>query len=223
MKKEDYFIIELEEQFSDSENMKMFKEMKDGKDNRELIILHNLNLVQTILETCGSDCDKEELFQIGVLELIDCVDKFDCEKIKNFTKYATKNIKSKINATIKKLPEYENKLNYGNTINIDDNDLINNEFIIDYDADVEANYIKKEIEQEIRLYVNSLSQISRESIKMYYGFYGKSYTFEEIGGIFNTSRDFIRRVITNELKTIRRLISTRKIYEVNKQFKKGNK
>lgn len=220
MKKEDYFIVELEEQLSDSENMKILKEMKKGVDNRELIILHNLNLVKAVVDTYGSNCNKDELFQYGVLELIDCVDKFDCEKRKSFIKYATKNIKSKINAMIKKLPEYENELNYGNTINIDDNDLINNDLLIDYDADVEANYIKKEIEQEIRLYVNSLPQISRESIKMYYGFYGKQYTFEEIGIIFNVSRDSIKRIIVKELMTIRRLISTKKIDKVISSIQK---
>lgn len=223
MEKYDYSKLGVKEQLSDVENTYLFKQMKAGVDYRNIIILYNLSLIKNVIDNYDIDYDKEELFQIGVLELIDCVDTFDCDKRKSFIKYATKNIKSKITATIKKLPEYENELNYGSVINIDDNDLINNEFLIDYDADVEANYIKKEIEPEIRLYVNSLSQISRESIKMYFGFYGKCYTFEEIGSIFNTSREFIRRVITNELKTIRRLISTRKIYEINKQLKKGNK
>ena len=220
MEKYDYSKLGVKEQISDVENTYLFKQMKSDVDYRNIIILYNLSLIKNVIDNYNIDYDKEELFQIGVLELIDCVDKFDCEKRKSFIKYATKNIKSKINAMIKKLPEYENELNYGNTINIDDNDLINNDLLIDYDADVEANYIKKEIEQEIRLYVNSLPQISRESIKMYYGFYGKQYTFEEIGIIFNVSRDSIKRIIVKELMTIRRLISTKKIDKVISSIQK---
>lgn len=220
MKKEDYFIVELEEQFSDSENMKLFREMKNGKDNRELIILHNLNLIKEIVEAYENSYDKDELFQVGVLELIDCVDKFDCEKVKSFTKLATRNIKNRIIKVLNNLPNAEMMVNYGHITSIDDNDMIDNEFITDFDVNIEEDYEKKELSTRVRDYVNSLPQISRESIKLHYGFYGKQYTFEEIGLIFDLSRDSIKRIIVKELMTIRRLISTRRIDKIVKTIQK---
>ena len=109
---------------------------------------------------------------------------------------------------------------YGHITNIDNNDMIDNEFITDFEVNIEEDYEKKELRVRVRDYVNSLPQISRESIKMYYGFYGKQYTFEEIGIIFNVSRDSIKRIIVKELMTIRRLISTKKIDKVISSIQK---
>ena len=223
MKKEDYFIAELEEQFSDSENMKLFREMKNGKDNRELIILHNLNLIKAVVDAYDSNCDKEELFQVGILELINCVDKFDCEKFKSFPKYATRNIKQKIAKFLSNLPNDEMIINYGYISSVDDNDMIDNEYITDFEINIEEDYEKKELATQVRNYVDSLPQPVSECIKLHFGFYGKQYTLEEIGRIYNVSRVSIRRTIAKELMAIRRLISTRKLYELKKQFKKGNK
>ncbi len=220
MKKENGFKKELEEHLSDSENIKLFKEMKNNKDNRALIILRNLNLVKAVVENYGTNYDKYELFQIGVLELIDCVDKFDCEKRKSFIKYATINIERRIIKALNNLPNNEMIVNYGHITSIDDNDMIDNEYITDFETNIEENYEKKELATRVRDYVNSLPQISRESIKMYYGFYGKQYTFKEISLTLNVPRSSIRRIITKELMIIRSLISTRRIDKVIKTKRK---
>ena len=214
MKSENYFIKKLEEQLSDSENIKLFREMKDGKNNQELILLRNLNLVKIVVENYDTRYDKDELFQIGVLELMDSINKFDCDKRKSFTRYAIKNIKKRIAEVLNNLPNNELVVNYGHITDIDD------EFITDIDTNVEEDYEKKELRVQVRDYVNSLSQIPRECIKMYFGFYGKQYSFEEIALIFNMPRNSIKRIIVRELMTIRRLISTKKIDKVINSIQK---
>ena len=112
------------------------------------------------------------------------------------------------------LPNNELLVNYGHITDIDD------EFITDIDTNIEEEYEKKELRVQVRDYVNSLPQIPRECIKMYFGFYGKQYSFEEIALIFNMPRNSIKRIIVRELMTIRRLISTKKIDKVINSIQK---
>lgn len=64
MKSENYFIKKLEEQLSDSENIKLFREMKDGKNNQELILLRNLNLVKIVVEIMIQGTIKMNYFKL---------------------------------------------------------------------------------------------------------------------------------------------------------------
>lgn len=205
MEKENKVIIDqLPEQLSDLENIELLKQMKNGIiSNRKLIILHNLKLVKIVIDKYNSNYDKEELFQIGVLGLINSVDKFDYKKEKSFIKYATKCIENEIALTLK--------------------DLIENEKIIDYRYILNGNCDEKMLKVQIREYLNSLQQISRESIKMYFGFYGKCYSLDEIAHIFNISSYLIKEIIDNELMKLRELMLPQKTSKKVKIIKKKNK
>lgn len=222
MKEEKYFMIDqLPEQLSELENRKMLRCMKGGKvDNQEFIVLHNLNLVKLVVDNYDTDYDKEELFQMGVIELINSINTFNCKERKSFARYAMRNIKNKITEVLNSLTSDDRTINYGHITDIENNKLINTEYIIDENIDIEASYERKELGNEMKTYINNLPQISREPLKMYFGFYGKCYSFEEIGQIFDVSKSFIRSVIASELRTIRKLIATKKMDEIVKNLQK---
>lgn len=192
------------------EILELKNKYKEVKTNRELNIIDHLYLVSDVIDNNFiNNYDQEELYQIGVLGLIEAVDNFNTSNKKRFNCYAKSIIK-------KKITEYlENSCN----IQVVNYDTINEAFIDDNVA-IEYNYEIKEESQELRKYVSNLPYFPREIIKMYYGFYGYCYNFKEIALIFDVKEQQIKSLIARELRTIRKLISTNKIDSKIKKISK---
>ena len=69
-------------------------------------------------------------------------------------------------------------------------------------ADVEEQLIRELQEQKIREVLDALPEREREVIKLRFGFYGKELTLEQIGELYDLSRERIRQI---EAKAINRL------------------
>lgn len=187
------------------------KVVEEIKSNRNQFIFDYLDLVSSVIEGSFKDInyDKEDLYQIGVLGLIEAIDSFSISNKKRFNYYVATTIKKKINSFLKKHSSVD-VINY-NTIN---------ETIIDDNVNIEYECEKHESEECIREYVYNLPYVSSEVIKMYYGFYGKCYSFKEIALIFNVPEKKIKSLISKELITIRKLISSKKIDSKVKKISK---
>lgn len=192
------------------EILELKNKYEEAKTNREITIIDHLYLVSDVIDNNFiNNYDQEELYQIGVLGLIEAVDNFSTSNKKRFNCYAKAIIKKKINEYV------ENSCN----IQVVNYDTINEAFIDDNVA-IEYNYEIKEESQELRKYVYNLPYFPREVIKMYYGFYGYCYSFKEIALIFDVKEQQIKSLIARELRTIRKLISTNKMDSKIKKISK---
>lgn len=92
--------IKLEKSLSKEEINNLFIEYKNGnKDAREKIILSNMRLIMCVLKELNFG-DKEELFQYGVIGLIQAVDNFDINRGIAFSTYARVSIINEIRNNI---------------------------------------------------------------------------------------------------------------------------
>lgn len=100
----DYLNIELPAALNKNELLEYLKKMKNGdKDAKDVIIMHNLRLITSYINSNHlSRKDKEDLFYVGVEGLTIAVNTFDITKNFAFSSYATKCIKNSIIAYIKK-------------------------------------------------------------------------------------------------------------------------
>ena len=60
-------------------------------------------------------------------------------------KHATRNIKNRIIKILNNLSDDEMIVNYGYITNVDYNDMINNEFITDFEINIEEDYEKRKL------------------------------------------------------------------------------
>ena len=84
------------------------------------------------------------------------------------------------------------------------NDGTLGDMIIDEDADMDSRLEQMEMTEIVTSLLNSdrLSEKEREIIKMRLGFYGEEKTLEEIGLMYNLSRERIRQIEKIALKKI---------------------
>lgn len=175
------------------------KTVEEIRNNRNQVILNYLDLVDYIVENRFKDieCDKEELYQVCVLGIIEAVDSFENSGKKIFDYYVITMIKGKINEFVEKNANMQ-ILHYDTV----------DEICIDEEVNIETDYEKQVDRKKLREYVYKLPYLSREVMKMYYGFYGKCYSFKEIALIFNVKEQQIKSLVAKELRTIRKLVST---------------
>lgn len=187
------------------------KNVEEIRNNRNQFILDYLDLVNYVIKNNFKDVnyDKEDLYQIGILGLIEATDSFSTSNKKRFKYYAATMIKKRINNFIEQNSNVQN-INY-NTIN---------EMYIDEEINIAFDYETQDERKNLKKYVYNLPYLPREVMKMYFGFYGKCYSFREIALIFNTKESKIKSLVAKELRTIRKLISTNKMDSKIKKISK---
>ena len=86
-----------------NEMLKLFNDLKKGnKDAKDLLVEGNLKLVLSILKKYQNRCDNlDDLFQIGVVGLIEAVDNFDLSFGVKFSTYAVFMIEGEIKRYIR--------------------------------------------------------------------------------------------------------------------------
>lgn len=191
---EDIFIGEMPNILKEDELIELFiKYENNDVKAREEIIKHNIRLVLFEINKRFSNVNvsKQDLFQIGVIGLISAVDNFDYHKYK-FSTYAIHCIDNEILKFLIK----NKKDNYNKEI-IEFNNY-------NSDLNIEEEYLEKEQLIEIRNLVEKLPELEKEIIKLYFGFYGKRYSQDEIAKIFNTSQASISRIILKTLSLLKK-------------------
>lgn len=87
----------------------------------------------------------------------------------------------------------------------DEGDTVLSDMIENIDAVTpEDVYIQKELHEIMMEALGTLSEREAKIIKMRFGFYGRTFTLEEVGNEFNLTRERIRQIELKALKHINR-------------------
>ena len=136
-------------------------------------------------------------------------------KIKNFTEndhtINDKNIAKLLNINLETVKIL--KMNIKNPTSINELIKINNDSFIekidtiqDNSVDAVDEQVIKSIENERLIrYLNYLDKRTINMIKLYYGFYEKDLTLQEIGNLYNLNKERVRQIIKNGLDTLKNM------------------
>lgn len=203
-----------------------FKKLNKGeKDFRNVIIISNLGIVLNRIKIRFSktNYDLEELFNIGTIGLIKSVDTFDMSKKNKFSTYAAVCIDNEILMFLRKNKNYYNVLSIDYSLAQEKNncDFLISDTLKDKSKDFVLDYELREQMLHVDEVVEGLPEREREIIKLYYGFYGKIYSQEEISKIYNVSQSYISRIIRKTLLKLKIKLIKNHVIE-NKSIKTKN-
>ena len=220
MKFEELFIDghKLPDPLSKQELLDLLSKVKHGDEMaREKIVLHNLRLVfyEVTKHFTSVKYEKKDLVSIGIIGLLKAIDNFEISKNFEFSTYATKCIYNEILMYLRKLKKYENDISLDTNSFYDKNgDEIKPVNILLDSTDIIIDYENKEIYSIIREIVENLPDKDREIISLYFGFFNnKRLNQREIADLYSVSKAYISRIITKNLKKIRKDLEKRDIIE----------
>lgn len=193
---------------SEKELKEKFLEFKSGNlKARNEIIYANINLVKYIAKRYNvENCDLEDVVSIGIIGLIKAVDTYDIKRQIKFSTYAARCINNEILMNIRKFKR--NNIQIVNMYDCITYDSDNNELkYIDIIEDENSNFVTKMLENSLQyeLYniMNSLSEIEKKLIILYFGFDENKHTQKEIANILGISQSTTSRLIVQILAKIR--------------------
>ena len=193
---------------SEKELKEKFLEFKSGNlKARNEIIYANINLVKYIVKRYNvENCDLEDVVSIGIIGLIKAVDTYDIKRQIKFSTYAARCINNEILMNIRKFKR--NNIQIVNMYDCITYDSDNNELkYIDIIEDENSNFVTKMLENSLQyeLYniMNSLSEIEKKLIILYFGFDENKHTQKEIANILGISQSTTSRLIVQILAKIR--------------------
>lgn len=191
------------------EDFKLYMKLtKDGDmAARDKIINGNLKLIFNIINRyySNSNYDKEELFSIGIIGLINGVDTYDIDKNYEFSTYASRCINNQILMSFRRNKKYANDVSINDMISIgkDDDEISLENMIRDDKFSMFDDISNRELWFEIRRLVDMLDDKDREIVKLYFGFDSdKRYKQSEIANKFNCNQVTISRIIKRCLAVI---------------------
>ena len=195
----------------------------------ELLIMHNLKLVYWYIDNyvnCNIN-DYDDIFSIGVEALIETIYNYDIDKNSKFSAYAIRGIRDKICKYFRKKNIYNKYMVY----HLDDYILDNIDSdtfgeMLSYDINIEDEILDMEMnkyyKEIINKIINSLNDIDREIIKLYFGFYDdRVHVQREICEILGLSQSQVSKRLSRTLKYIKNNIEDE--MDSSKTFKLINK
>lgn len=200
--------IDYPEPLSKEESYFYFKKYKAGDlEAKEKLIMHNMRLVIKRINTKFKNVDYnyEDLISIGTIGLIKSIDTFALEKNFAFSSYATKVIDNEILKFLYKLKKIKKEDSLYAPINEDETKILV-DVLKDLKVDLIKNYEKKEIIIELNRIVNSLPDLEKEIIKLYFGFYENMPELiqKEIGTKLGIAQSSISRITKKTILKIRK-------------------
>lgn len=208
---------------SEDELRNSFIKLKNGeKEFRNIIITSNLDIVVNRIKARFSKTNYtfEELFNIGVIGLIKSVDTFDLSKKIKFSTYADVCIDNEILMFLRRNKKNFYMLSIDSSLNKEDDDFLISDTLEDKTQNFVLEYEKKDQLLQIDNIVEELPRKEREIIKLYFGFYGKVYSQDEIAKIYNFSQSYTSRIIRKTLLKIKVKLIKNKVVEDKSVLKK---
>ena len=202
----------LDKPLKKEELFNLIKEAQNGNiSSRNKVVLHNIKLViKKVLASTNSSFykkyEKSELICIAILELFNVIEKYDVNSNFDFSTFASKCIENSVKWYVQK-DKYANKtVNFGQLSIIDEEgrEVSFENTLID-DIDIVYSYEEKELIKYIRDYVDNLTGVEAQVIKLYFGFTNDNcYTQRDIASMLNISKSYVSLVIKNTLEKIKK-------------------
>ena len=202
--------LKMLQHLSYDEQIKLIKEYHQGsKEARDILIENNIRYVIFAVR-CKfriNNCDSDDLINTGIIGLIKGIDTFNLEKgIKPFTYFAAC-IDNEILMFLRK-----NKKNRYISRSLDEpafrddcDDTLKDLLIdnTDFEEDLLNLQVRNQMLELVKKVLEQIPEKHQEAVKLYFGFYDKLYTQEEIANKLGVSQSYASRLIrktTNLLK-----------------------
>ncbi len=136
--------------------------------------------------------------------------------IKNGRRPSIEELAEKMNVSVDKIKEMLSYMcvNKVSSLDVpvgDDEGVCRSDFLMDCNASIPYDDVSKEsLRSFIAMVVDELPEREAEIIRYRFGFWGREYSLEEIGEMYNLTRERIRQIIEHAFKSIRR---NRDVYE----------
>ena len=215
---------ELPDPLSKLEVYELINKIRQGdKAATETLVKHNMKLVihEVNLKFYNIGYEKKDLVSLGSIGLMKAVNSFDTSKNLHFSTYAIRCIDNEILMFLRK----EQKIPHADSLDKpigEENSNLKLHDIVCNDYNFLEKYEDREMYKLIRKIVESLPYPKNEIIMMYFGFYNKKYSQDEIAKKLSYSQTYICRLISKILEEIKTLLVKNEIMESTdeKVFKK---
>lgn len=191
---------------ADEEKKAIMGFMAGSKEDRDLLIEHNLRLVVYIAKKFeNAGVNVEDLISIGSIGLIKAVNTFKIEKNIKLATYASRCIENEILMFLRRSNRIKGEVSLDEPLNTDwdGNELLLSD-ILGTENDEAYVHIEEEVNRKL-LYIamRSLSEREREIVEMRFGLMGgRELTQKEVADKMGISQSYISRL---EKKIIGRL------------------
>ena len=183
---------------------------KGDKDEKEILVKHNLRLVAHIAKKYANYGDNDELISIGSIGLIKAVESFKSDKGTSLATYASRCIENEILMTMRTTKKHRSNVSLNEPIGVDKD---GNELVIMDMLESDQNVIE-DVENSIMM--EKLTAITKsvldkreyEIIKMRYGLENTgALTQREVAKKFNISRSYVSRIEKKALEKIKKSVN----------------
>lgn len=187
------------------------------QSSKNILTEHNIGLVLKEVNdkfSSSNTNEKKDLVSVGIIGLMDAIDKFDTKRSLEFSTYAVWNIDGAMYRFLRKERKSKYVDSLDRTIFADsDNEQKLKDIIYD-NKNIMEEIEDKEIYKVLRNIVEELSQRENEIIKLYYGFYNNErYTQKEISVILGMSKSNVSKVLSIALSKISSRLLEMKLFE----------
>lgn len=202
-----FFNLPKHQVLTPEEEKENFVRIKNGdKEIRNFMIQNNIRLTMLISKKfLNTGFEQEELISIGMFGLIKAVDTFNPNKNVRFTTYATKCIANEI---LMELRKDQTRISCTSIdtefVNKNNDDVFSlNEVIPDTNTNIEQEYEKNEIKLIIQEILDTLNDLDKLVIELYFGFREKKYNQTQIAEILNVSQTYVSIIIRKAINKIK--------------------
>ncbi|MBP0962767.1 MAG: sigma-70 family RNA polymerase sigma factor, partial [Oscillospiraceae bacterium] len=181
---------------------------QDDPEARQVLILHNLRLVDYIARKFeSSGVGVEDLISIGSIGLIKAVNTFCPGRGIKLATYASRCIENEILMYLRKWLNRRGEVSIDEPLNIDwdGNELLLSD-ILGTDSDIVNDAIEENVERGMLIEaVNRLSERERTIMQLRFGLMGgQEHTQKEVADIIGISQSYISRLEKRIIKRLRR-------------------
>lgn len=166
--------IEILDSYSSEKLNSLLISYKESNNEllREDILLHNMRLILYVIhkEFNNTNLDINDLFQAGMIGLINALDKYDCSFNNSFSRYAIISIRNQIITLLSSEKKNNVLVSYEYIIDDPDDKLLFSYFERYFSSEVnlECDYEKKEMLEYLKKSILKLSDKEKNMIYKYY-------------------------------------------------------
>ena len=190
---------------------------QDGDNEaKEMLIRHNLRLVEKKKKKYTNYPDNDELISVGSIGLIKAINSYKLGKGTQLATYASKCIENEILMTLRAGKKHRNNISLQEPVGIDrEGHEITLIDLVSTQADTVIQGVEQNILMERLLHItkNILDEREYQIIVQRYGLGGASaLTQREVADAFNISRSYVSRIEKRALDKIRMHIKKEELY-----------
>lgn len=209
--------MNLKEPLPEKEQVRLFNQLEEDPSVKEKLVLHNLRLVLWVAKKYHKEgkTELEDLFQCGVIGLMEAIDKYEPDRGAKFSTVAIWYIQAAIT---------RNMFAFTDDVSLDqevgeEGDTTLKDFIEDESVNVEGDATDRVLIEQFKAAIKpKLTEYEYDVVSLCYGLDGIKCSMSEIAKKYNTTVTAVRQTRGEAIRKIRRTTFAIQIWkEVNKR------